>query len=59
MEFLSPGNRFYGHSPPTVDSRSVVVSYKRKYVQAVLVKCLVKFAQEKVCLGELTVSSLP
>ena len=36
-------------------SRKVVVSYKRKYVQEVLVKCLFKLAQEKVRLGELTV----
>ena len=32
---------------PTTDSRSVVVSYKQKYVQEVLVNCLVKLAQEK------------
>ena len=32
-----------------------VVSYKRKYVQEVLVNCLFKLAQEKVWLGELTV----
>ena len=32
---------------PYVDSRRVVVSYKRKYVQEVLVNCLVKLAQEK------------
>ena len=31
------------------------VSYKRKYVQKVLVNCLLKLAQEKVWLGELTV----
>ena len=30
-------------------------SYKRKYVHEVLVNCLIKFAQEKVGLGELTV----
>ena len=28
-------------------SRSIVVSYKRKYVQDVLANCLVKLAQEK------------
>ena len=32
---------------PSADSRSVVVSYKRKYVHEVLVNCLVKLAQEK------------
>ena len=32
---------------PSVDSRRVVVKYKRKYVHKVLVKCLVKLAQEK------------
>ena len=32
---------------PSADSRRVVVSYKRKYVHEVLVKCLVKLAQEK------------
>ena len=34
---------------------SVVVSYKRKYVHEVLVNVLVKLAQEKVWLGELTI----
>ena len=34
----------------------VVVSYKRKYVHEVLVNCLFKLIQEKVWLGELTVS---
>ena len=34
---------------PSVDSRRVVVSYKRKYVHKVLVKRLVKPAQEKKC----------
>ena len=37
---------------PSADSRKVVVSYKRKYVHKVLVNCLVKFAQEKVWLGD-------
>ena len=37
------------------DSRSVVVSYMRKYVYEVLANRLVKLAQEKVWLGELTV----
>ena len=36
------------HSPPSADSRRVVVSYKQKYIQKVLVKLLVKLAQEKV-----------
>ena len=40
---------------PLNHSRRVVVSYKRKYVQEVLVNCLFKLAQEKVWLGELTV----
>ena len=40
---------------PSVDSRRVVVSYKRKYVREVLVICLVKLAQEKVWLGEVNV----
>ena len=31
---------------PSADSRRVVVSYKRKYVQPVLVNLLVKLAQE-------------
>ena len=37
------------------DSRRVAVSYMRKYVHKVLVNRLVKLAQEKVWLGELTV----
>ena len=32
---------------PSTDSRTVVVSYKRKYVHEVLVNCLLKLAQEK------------
>ena len=32
---------------PSEDSRSIVVSYKRKYVHKVLLNCLVKLAQEK------------
>ena len=40
---------------PSADSfKSVVVSYKRKYVHELLVSRLFKPAQEKVCLGELT-----
>ena len=39
----------------SADSRSVVVSYKRKYVHEALVNCLVKLAQEKVWLCELTI----
>ena len=37
------------------DSRWVVVSYKRKYVHKVMVNHLVKLAQEKMRLGELTI----
>ena len=40
---------------PSADSRRDVVSYKRKYVHKVLANGLVKLAQEKVWLGELTV----
>ena len=40
---------------PLIHSRRVVVSYKRKYVHELLVNRLFKPAQEKVCLGELTV----
>ena len=40
-------NNFYRHSPPSADSRMVVISYKRKYVHKVLVNLLVKVAQEK------------
>ena len=47
----------YSHSSPSADSRRVVVSYKPKYVHEVLVNRLVKLAQEKVWLGELTVST--
>ena len=32
---------------PSADSRRVLVSYKRKNVQEVLVNCLIKLAQEK------------
>ena len=32
---------------PSADSRIVVVSYKRKYMDKVLVNCLVKLAHEK------------
>ena len=32
---------------PSVDSRRVVVSYKKKYVHKVLVNRLVKLAQER------------
>ena len=38
---------FNSHSPPSTDSRRVVVSYKQKYVQEVLVNSLAKLAQEK------------
>ena len=40
---------------PSADSRRFVVHYKRKYVHEELVNCLVKLAQKKVWLGELTV----
>ena len=40
---------------PSADSRRVVVSYKQKYVDEVLFYCLVKLAQKKVWLDELTV----
>ena len=40
--------KFYGYTPPSADSRRVVVSYKRKYVLEVLVNCLGKLAQESV-----------
>ena len=33
---------FYGHSPPSADSRRVVVSYKQKYVHKVLANRLVR-----------------
>ena len=42
---------------PFPDSKRVVVSYKRKYVHEVVVICLVKLAEEKVWLGELTVAT--
>ena len=44
---------------PLIHSRSVVVSYKRKYVHELLVNRLFKPAQEKVWLGELTVPQWP
>ena len=50
---------FYSHLPPSADSRRVVASYERKYVQKVLANRLVKLAQEKVWLGELTVLTRP
>ena len=40
---------------PSAESIRVVVSYKRKYVNELLVNRLFKPAQEKVWLGELTV----
>ena len=43
---------------PSAESR-IVVSYKRKYVHKVLVNCLVKLAQEKLWLGELTILTRP
>ena len=44
---------------PSTYSRRVIVSYKRKYVHKVLVNPLVKLAQEKVWLGELTILTCP
>ena len=44
---------------PLIYSRRVVVSYKRKYVHELLVNRLLKPAQEKVWLSELTVPQLP
>ena len=41
----------------SADSRRAVVSYKGKYVHEVLANCLVNLTQEKVWLGELTVST--
>ena len=38
---------FYGHSPPSTDSRWDGVSYKLKYGQEVLVNCLVKLSRKK------------
>ena len=42
---------------PSADLRRVVVSYKRKYVHKVLVNGLVKLAQEKEWLGELSIQT--
>ena len=39
----------------SADAKKIVVSYKRKYVHKVLDNYLVKLAQEKVWLGELTI----
>ena len=44
-------------TPPSADSRRVVVSYKCKYVREVLANGLVKLAQENLWLGELTLST--
>ena len=52
-------NMFYGHSPPSTDSRRFFVSYKRKYVHKIRVNCLVKLTHEKVRLGGLTGSTWP
>ena len=38
---------FYGHSPPSADSRRVGVSNKRKYAHEVLVNHFVELAQKK------------
>ena len=45
----------FGHSPLSVDSRRVVVKYKRRHVHEVLVNRLVKLAQEIVWFGKLIV----
>ena len=45
------------HFPASADSRRVVVSYKRKYVQEVLVNPKSSLPRKKVWLGELTVST--
>ena len=42
-------------SLPLIHSRRVVISYKRKYVNELLVNRLFKPVQEKVWLGQLTV----
>ena len=44
---------------PLIHSRRDVVSYKRKYVNKLLVNRLFKPAQEKVWLSELTVPQWP
>ena len=44
-------------SPTSAVSRRIVVSYKQDNVHELLFNCLVKLAQEKVVLGELTVST--
>ena len=40
-------NHFYGHSLPSTDSSTVVVSYWRKDVHIILVNCLGISLQEK------------
>ena len=42
---------------PLIQIGLLSVSYKQKYLHKVLVNCLVKLAQEKVLLGELTLST--
>ena len=44
--------KFNVHGPPSI----AFVSYKLKYVHEVLINHLVKLAQEKVLLGELTIA---
>ena len=44
---------------PSTDSKSVCVSYNRKYVHELLAYRLARLSQEKVWLGELTVPTLP
>ena len=43
--------KFYGHFPPSAESRRVVFSYKQKYMHEVLVGSLVKLAKEKNFVG--------
>ena len=58
FQYLSMGESFHEIISmvillPSAESFKVVVSYKRKYVQEVLVNRLFKLAKEKVWLGEL------
>ena len=53
--FMEIDHEIISTSLPLIYSRRVVVSYKRKYVHKLLVNRLLKPAQEKVWLSELTV----
>ena len=55
----SPLNPIKHKTDCTFHSRRFAVSYKRKYLHELLVNRLFKPAQEKVWLGELTVSQWP